>query len=151
MSPLVQPRRPIEFSTALDLAYSGLRSRGDDPAILYFDTPISAAEIDADSDALAAGYVALGVRPADRVALVLQNVPQFVIALIAAWKAGAIGVPVNPMLKTRELTAILTDCRARLVVCLDELYEAAVREATAKGSVEGVVTTSALPGCMRLP
>jgi long-chain acyl-CoA synthetase len=137
-----QPTLPLRHLTALELASSGLRSAGDDPAILYFDETLSGAEVDADSDALAAAYRSLGVRRGDRVALVLQNVPQFVIGLIAAWKAGAIAVPINPMLKTRELTRIFADCGARLVVCLDELYEPAVREATAATAVDAVVTTA---------
>ena len=60
------------------------------------------------SDALAAGLVADGFATGDRLAVYLQNVPQFAIAVLATWKAGGIVVPVNPMNKEREL-----DLRAR--------------------------------------
>src|ERR671928_24193 len=53
-------------------------------------------EVYEPSDALAAGLGELGVAPGDRVAVYLQNVPQFVLALLATFKAGAIMVPVNP-------------------------------------------------------
>ena len=79
----------------------------------YFDTPVTGAAVDADSDALAAALAARGIGRGDRVALFLQNVPQFVIALLAAWKLGAIAVPVNPMLKERELRYVLADSGAR--------------------------------------
>ena len=69
--------------------------------LYYFDTPVTGAAVDADSDALAAALAARGIGRGDRVALFLQNVPQFVIALLATWKLGAIAVPVNPMLKER--------------------------------------------------
>ena len=41
--------------------------------------------------------------PGDRIAMYLQNVPQVLIAVLAAWKCGAVVVPCNPMLREREL------------------------------------------------
>ena len=55
-------------------------------------------------------------------ALYLQNVPQFVIGLVATWKAGGVAVPVNPMYRARELDAVLRDSGARVLVCLQSLY-----------------------------
>ena len=68
----------------------------------YFDSPLRCEQVGRASDALAVALAELGVAHGDRVALHLQNVPQFVIALIAGWKLGAIVVPVNPMLTQRE-------------------------------------------------
>jgi hypothetical protein len=81
----------------------------DKPALIYFERPISYRELDELSDALAAGLAAEGVTAGDRVAVYLQNVPQFPIAMLAAWKAGAIVVSASPMLRHKELTALLSD------------------------------------------
>jgi len=61
---------------------------------------------------------ALGVEPGDRVALVLPNLPQFVIAFYGALRAGAIVVSVNPSYTARELEWQLADCGAETVVLL---------------------------------
>ena len=72
----------------------------DRPLIHYFGSTLTMATVDDIAGALAAG---LAIEPVERVALYLQNVPQFAIALLATWMAGGIVVPVNPMLKEREL------------------------------------------------
>jgi long-chain acyl-CoA synthetase len=97
------------------------------PAILYFDGSLSYAELDTQSDALACAWQDRGITRGERVAIYLQNIPQFVIALVAAWKLGAIAVPVNPMNRARELRVILADSGARLLVCSETLYVDIVR------------------------
>ena len=79
----------------------------DKPAIVYFDTAISFRELDSLSDALAAGLAEHGFKPGDRLGIYLQNVPQFVIAMLATWKAGGVMVSISPMLKHKELSAQL--------------------------------------------
>jgi len=49
---------------------------------------------------------------------------QFVIAMLAAWKLGAITVPVNPMLKERELRYVLADSGAKAMISLQDLWNA---------------------------
>ena len=75
----------------------------------------------------------------DRVALYLQNVPQFVVAALAAWKLGAIAVSVNPMLKEREVRTLLDDCEPVALVTLESLWEQVARAAVADTSVRVVV------------
>ena len=94
----------------------------DKPAIYYFDTALTYAEVDAQSDALAAALVERGFKAGDRAALYLQNVPYFEIAMVATWKAGGIVVPVNPMNRERELGLLLTDSRPAALICHDTLY-----------------------------
>ena len=74
------------------------------PAIYYFDHVITYREIDRISDQLAAAFEDMGLEKGDRIIIDLQNVPQFPIATYAAWKVGAIVVPLNPMYKEKELT-----------------------------------------------
>ena len=77
-------------------------------------------------------------------ALYLQNVPQFVIGLVATWKAGGVVVPVNPMNRARELDAVLRDSGARVLVCLQSLYRDVAAGVVEGTEVTTVVTTSEL-------
>ena len=98
------------------LASSAARTP-DKPALIFRDRPISYRQLE-DAVSRAAGALAgAGVQPGDRVAIVAGNVPEFVYALHGTWRAGAVAVPLNVMLKAQELSAILADCGARALVC----------------------------------
>src|SRR3954469_19283291 len=84
------PDVAVEFEDALAMARATMAARPDDPAIKYFDGTLSWRELDEGSTALAAGLLAHGFQRGDRLAVSLQNVPQFVIAMVATWKAGGI-------------------------------------------------------------
>jgi long-chain acyl-CoA synthetase len=116
----------------------------DRPAILYFDRAISFRALDELTDGLAAGLRADGFAPGDRLAIYLQNVPQFVIAMIAAWKAGGIAVSVNPMLKRKELAELLGDSGATVLVTLESLWDEVARDVVGDTGVRTVLTTSEL-------
>jgi long-chain acyl-CoA synthetase len=133
-----------EYDSALDMFAASVRRAGDATAIRYFDAPITWGEVDRLSDALAVGLARLGVTRGDRVGVYLQNVPQFVVAMVAAWKAGAIMVSVNPMYKARELEEILTDSGATVLVALESLYGEVAADVVPRTAVKTVVTTSPL-------
>jgi long-chain acyl-CoA synthetase len=116
----------------------------DRPALLYFETAVSFRELDEITDALAAALRAEGFQPGDRLAVYLQNVPQFPIAMIATWKAGGIMVSVSPMLKHKELAAQLSDSGAAGLVTLESLWDEVAREVVRDVDVPIVVTTSEL-------
>jgi long-chain acyl-CoA synthetase len=134
----------IEHTDALQIFEAGLRRAPGQPALRYFDASISRRELDELSDALAVALLKRGFRRGDRLAVYLQNMPQFVIALVATWKAGGIMVPVNPMSRARELTYVLRDSGAKVLVCLEQLYESVAREVLPATSVEWTLTTSEL-------
>jgi long-chain acyl-CoA synthetase len=121
------------------------------PFLFYFDTSLTGADVDADSDALAVALAARGLGRGDRIALFLQNVPQFVIGLLAAWKLGAIAVPVNPMLKERELRYVLVDSGAKAIVSLQDLWNSVGARAVTGTSVTVAVTTSPLDYLTEVP
>ena len=69
-------------------------------------------------DVAAAGEVlrGLGVRPEERVLLVMTDGPAMVAALLGAMRIGAVAVPVSTMLRARELASLVADSRARVLV-----------------------------------
>lgn len=114
------------------------------PMVAYFDRVLSARDVDEQAEALAVHLQRSGLVTGDRVVLCLQNVPQYLIALIAAWKAGCIVVPANPMLRERELLDLLEDSGAAAIVILDELVAGCASALEDAPSLSTVVTTSAL-------
>ncbi|MFI5619980.1 class I adenylate-forming enzyme family protein [Streptomyces sp. NPDC051567] len=112
-------------------------------ALAYFDARIGYAEADALCDSVAGHLAAHGVRRGDRVAVMLQNTPHFVLAVLAAWKAGAVVVPLNPMYKAGEAGRILRDCGAAALVCEGRAWTAYLREAVRGAPVRTVLTASA--------
>ncbi|MBC9715406.1 AMP-binding protein [Streptomyces sp. TRM66268-LWL] len=116
----------------------------DRTALAYFDGRLSYAEVDALSDAVAGHLAERGLADGDRVALMLQNSPHFVLALLGAWKAGAVVVPVNPMYKSGEVRHVLDDAQVTALICADRAWEAYLREAAAGSPVRIVLTACEL-------
>jgi long-chain acyl-CoA synthetase len=116
----------------------------DTPAVHYFDHTISYGEINRLSNSFAAALESLGVVKGDRVILVLQNVPQFLISTYAAWKIGAIVVPLNPMYKENELSFFCENSKAKIFVTLEEIADQLDISFLDSTSIENVITTSAL-------
>ncbi|MBW1703500.1 MAG: AMP-binding protein, partial [Deltaproteobacteria bacterium] len=131
-------------SPALDDFRASAARRPEAPAVCYFDHEISYGEIDRLSNSLAAAFYDLGLKKGDRILLVLQNVPQFLIATYAAWKLGAIVVPLNPMYKEKELTYFFQDSGAKLFFTLDQIAAALDMSFLKETSVQKVITTSPL-------
>ncbi|WP_328546433.1 AMP-binding protein [Streptomyces platensis] len=105
----------------------------DRTALAYFDGRLSYAETDALSDGIAAHLAERGFRRGDRAAVMLQNTPHFVLALLGVWKAGGVVVPVNPMYKSTEMRHILDDAEVTAVICADRTWDGFLRD-TAAGS-----------------
>jgi len=84
-------------------------------AIVFGRKKISYKALDESSSHLASGLIHLGIKKQEKVALFLDNCPEFVISYYAILKAGAVAVPVNYMFKIEEAKYILQDSEA---VCL---------------------------------
>src|SRR6202167_4833570 len=93
------------------------------PGLVYYDTPISYAELFDEAERLA-GYLEqrCAVRNGDRVLLFMQNSPQFVIAYYAILRANAVVVPLNPMYLTQEFLRAAKDAGAVTAIVSQELY-----------------------------
>src|SRR5437773_6566602 len=91
-------------------------------ATIFFTRKRSYRSISDAAWRFANGLRRLGVKTGDRVALVLPNSPQFVIAFYGALRAGATVVPCNPLYTPPELQHQLADSGATVVVVLARLY-----------------------------
>ncbi len=136
-----------EYGDLLSMVRATVARNPDGDAIRYFGGRISWRELDALSDGFAAGLLARGFVRGDRVALYLQNVPQFVLALVGTWKAGGIAVSINPMNRERELHLLLNDSGAKVLVCLEGLYRDVAAGVVPDTGVALVLTTSELDYC----
>ncbi|POX62744.1 acyl-CoA synthetase [Streptomyces sp. Ru62] len=135
-------RTPVDPADSLVHALRDAVAQAPDRTFLaYFDARIGYREADELSDAVAAHLVARGLERGDRVAVLLQNSPHFVLAVLGAWKAGATVVPVNPMYKSGEVAHVLRDGEVAALICSDRAWEAYLRE-TAAGSPVRIVLTA---------
>ncbi len=114
---LIYPRVPLQ--AILDAA---AENHPNATATIFFNRKRSYQSISDAAWRFANGLRRLGVKTGDRVALVLPNSPQFVIAFYGALRAGAIVVPCNPLYTPPELQHQLADSGATVVVVLSRLY-----------------------------
>ncbi len=91
-------------------------------ATIFFGGKLTYRRLETHVRRFAAGLQQLGVKPGDRVAVMLPNCPQAVIAYLAVLTAGAVVVQTNPMYKERELRHQLADSGATQMVALDLVY-----------------------------
>lgn len=100
-------------------------------AVRQDDSVLTYAQMNDASARVAAVLRAKGVQVGDRVALVMPNVTHFPVAYYGILRAGGIVVPMNPLLKAREIAFTLRDCGARIVVTFpifaDEVTTAAAQ------------------------
>jgi acyl-CoA synthetase (AMP-forming)/AMP-acid ligase II len=94
-----------------------------DEALVCADRRITYAELDRIAARVAAGLARDGVRAGDRLAILCANEPEFVYALLAAFRLGAIAVPINVREQTPELAYVLDQCKARALVFDAELAD----------------------------
>ena len=101
------------------------------PAVRLDDLVLTYVQLRQAAGRMSALLAKHGVQPGDRVGIMLPNVPAFPIAFYGALAAGAIVVPMNPLLKSREVAYYLGDSGARVVLA----WHAAAGEA-AKGAAD---------------
>ncbi len=132
------------------------------PFLIYYDTPVTFARFLAETQRLA-GFLQqrCGVRRGDRVLLLMQNSPQFVIGYYAVLRANAIVVPINPMNLTAEIVRHVRDAGAQTIIVGQELYPRVEPIIGTEGLAHGIVaaysdylefpTKLAMPECVSEP
>ncbi|MGH3748660.1 MAG: AMP-binding protein, partial [Micromonosporaceae bacterium] len=114
-------------SNLADLVRRARERSGQRPALIFRDQTLTWTDVDRQVDAVARGLTARGHRPGDRVAIALTNGPDFVRAYFGALRSGMVAVPVNPGYRSAELTHVLADSGASVLIATTD----AAQEATA--------------------
>ncbi|MEW6264535.1 MAG: long-chain fatty acid--CoA ligase [Thermodesulfobacteriota bacterium] len=115
--------KTIEFENLTLPEYLAATARKfpDRTAAIFLGRRISYAELDTLVNRLANALKSLGVKPGDRVALLLPNIPQVVLAYFAVWRLQAVAVPNNPLYTDRELEHQFNQSGATVLISLDLL------------------------------
>jgi long-chain acyl-CoA synthetase len=118
------------------------------PAIIFYGRQISFKELDELSDRFANFLLQNGIGKGDKVALFMQNCPQYLICHYGIQKIGAIVGPCSPMFKEWELEYEVKDLGAKAIIVLDHLFPIveAIRSKTSLGHVIVTNYSDFLPG-----
>ena len=122
----------MNFNLAVILTETAASSP-DKAAALYDGGQLTYGELDELSDRLAVALEAAGIEPGDPVAMQLPNIPQFLIAYFGILKAGAVAVPLNPLLKAPEMAFHLGDSGAKILITWEGVLGDAGKGAEAAG------------------
>src|SRR5579864_9631671 len=133
--------QPYPRRTLIDYLADAARGHPDAPALVFKGATITYGQLDRLSDAFAAALSALGVKRGDRVALLLPNCPQFLIAEFGGWKIGAIMAPLSPIYTGRELEAQLGSEGIETIVTLTRFYPR-VKELQPRTPLKRVIATN---------
>ena len=148
--------------TAHSLEYGGktlgelyddnLAANSNNVATRFFGRTQTFSELDREVRRAAAGLKAFGVRPGDRVAIMLPNCPQHVAAFFAVQKIGAIAVEHNPLYTAHELRPQFIDHGARVAIVWDKTADTLekLRADTPLETVVSVNMTKAMPRAQQL-
>ncbi|HEY0800902.1 MAG TPA: AMP-binding protein, partial [Steroidobacteraceae bacterium] len=114
----------------------------DKPFLVYYDTPVSFSAFH-DEATRVAGYLEqkCAVRKGDRVLLLMQNSPQFIIGYYGILRANAVVVPLNPMNLTQEILRYAKDAGATTLLVSQELYPR-VESLLASGELKHVIVAA---------
>lgn len=143
---------PYPQKTLVDVVSETARERPNHPALWFKGAVVSYGELDRLSDGFAAGLVKMGVKKGDRVAIMMPNAPQYVIAELGIWKAGGIVASLNPLYTGSELEHMFRECDAATVVTMSLFYDK-IKEVQAKTPLKRVIVANIkeyLPTVMRI-
>jgi long-chain acyl-CoA synthetase len=110
----------------------------DNTACIFMGKALTFGEVDVASRALGAYLQSLGLRRGARVALMMPNVPQYVVAIAAVLRAGFTAVNVNPLYKPRELELQLSDSGAEAIIVLEN-FASVLQQALPQTKVKHVI------------
>ncbi len=118
----VIPEGYCNADTLCEIFDKSVREFLDRPAISYDGIDLSYEKLGKTVERMAAKLQKHGLEPGERVAIMLPNIPQMVLALFAVLKAGGVFVMVNPAYMGRELLLQLNDARVKFMICLDSFW-----------------------------
>ena len=121
--PEVAPDIEIPKKSAVETFNEATDKWKDRTAVVFYGRKMSYRDLREHVDRFAAAMHDLGIKKGDRVALLLLNSPQFIIAYFGALKAGAVLTAISPFYVSPEIKHQIEDSGARMIICQDTLYE----------------------------
>jgi long-chain acyl-CoA synthetase len=117
----VSPSMDIDRITLYEILARTATSYPENIALIMMGTEITYRQLHTDVNRFAAALAGLGIKKGDKVALILANMPQMVIATYALFRLGAVAVMNNPLYTETELAHNLRESEACMAICLDFL------------------------------
>ena len=143
-SKVTEPEFPERFNLADYYLDARVREgHGDRTALLHRDRSFSYQQCQAMANRMSHVLAGLGVRDEDRVLIALPDCPEFMAALFATWKLGAVVTMVNPWLPPEDYAYYLGYTRARALVCDESLRDALKDTVTSSRHLQGVLCRGA--------
>ena len=132
---------PEQYQSLGQLFEESFSKNASRPFSVCMDRWMRYGELDAYSKALACWLQSLGLEPGARVALMMPNVPQFPVAMVAILRAGYVCVNVNPLYTPRELEHQLKDSGASAIIILEN-FASTLAEVIARTPVKQVLMSA---------
>lgn len=132
---------PEQFKSVGEFLETSFKKNASAPFSVCMDQWMTYADVDHASAALGAWLQQLGLEPGSRVAIMLPNLPQFVVTMAAILRAGHVCVNVNPLYTARELQHQLNDSGATTLIILEN-FAKTLQEVIDETPIETVVLTS---------
>jgi len=115
---------------------------GSKPAIVFRDNPISFEQLKTNVFKLASGLKELGVKKGTKVAIYLPNWPEYIYSYLAVFCLGAVGVPLDLMLKEEELVSCLSHCEADFLIAVSKEEVSLSKIKQNVGSLKNIILIS---------
>ena len=132
---------PEQYRSLAELIEESLRKNARRPVSVCMEQWMSYGELDEHSSSLGAWLQGRGLEPGARVAIMLPNVPQFLVAMASVVRAGYTVVNVNPLYTERELEHQLKDSGAEAIIILEN-FVTTLQEVIDHTAVQHVVVAS---------
>ncbi len=139
---------PDEYSSLVELLDQAFKDHAKRDMAAFMGVHMSFAQVDEMSRAMAGWFQSLGLAKGARIALMMPNVPQYVVAIAAVLRAGYVVVNVNPLYTPRELEHQLKDSGAEAIVILEN-FAVTLQEVVKRTAVKHIVLAAMgdlLPG-----
>ncbi len=142
----------IPETTFYEILVENAEDYGERPALSFLGKEMSYSELREAVDRFSSALHQLGVEKGTRVAIMLPNIPQYLIVHYAILKLGAIAVPTNPLYVEREIKYQMNDSEAEILIVLDFLFKR-IKNIWSETGLRAVIVTGIkeyLPGHLRI-
>ena len=107
-------------------------------ALIFIGDQVNYREMMENIDRMAEAFTAMGLKKGDRIALMLPNCFAFVYSYYAAMRQGLVVAQINPLLTARELSFIVRDSKARVLIVVDTMFPT-VEQAMLDQDIENLI------------